>query len=294
MSSASPILTEIKPTCRLLVMDLVRDAGLDVSDWANFRGGKKGAASNPRYCYEWAFVQADKVVLNLWYEEMRAERGRVFRKIIPRKRARAASDSSSTIVRKARAAKFHEAIRTAYMQQLPIQVIVCYGKKRRTSDSEAKASRVQYRLLDPKTWAVASYDWSSGVSTLVRGAKPSVPTSIPVDEELEGFEGTLRKRFVSHRKREAKMRNLKIAEAWRCNKGRLVCEVPNCGFEFLTRYGALGEGYAQVHHKVPLSAAPKEGRKVRLRDLVILCANCHAMIHRHGECHSVEKLIPRI
>ncbi len=65
MSSASPILTEIKPTCRLLVMDLVRDAGLDVSDWANFRGGKKGAASNPRYCYEWAFVQADKVVLNL-------------------------------------------------------------------------------------------------------------------------------------------------------------------------------------------------------------------------------------
>jgi hypothetical protein len=39
-------------------MDLVAAAGIDVSDWANFEGGQQKAASNPKYCYDWAFVAA--------------------------------------------------------------------------------------------------------------------------------------------------------------------------------------------------------------------------------------------
>jgi 5-methylcytosine-specific restriction protein A len=294
MPSASAILAQIKPISRQLVMDLVQDAGLDVSDWKNFRGGKARAASNPRYCYEWAFVEpGTMVVLNLWYENMRAVRGRIFQKINPRKRALAAAESSSAAVWKTRAGKVNQAIQTAYRQRLPVRVIVCDGKMRRAGDPEAKASQVQRRLLDSTAWAVTSYDWATGECSLERGVVPSSPTEFPVDEELEGFEGSSRKRFVIHRRREAKMRGLKIAEALRCSNGRLVCEVPNCGFDFLSRYGTLGEGYAQVHHKLPLSAAPKEGRKVRLQDLAVVCANCHAMIHRHGECRPMHSLITR-
>jgi hypothetical protein len=85
-------------------MDLVRDTGLDVSDWKNFRGGKARAASNPKYCYEWAFVEpGTMVVLNLWYENMPAARGRNFQKINPRKRALAAAESSSAAVWRKRA-----------------------------------------------------------------------------------------------------------------------------------------------------------------------------------------------
>lgn len=55
-------LTELKPTDRRLVYDLVREAGIDVSNWSNY---KKPAvpAANPRYCYDWAFEGEDRVVL---------------------------------------------------------------------------------------------------------------------------------------------------------------------------------------------------------------------------------------
>jgi 5-methylcytosine-specific restriction enzyme A len=65
--------------------------------------------------------------------------------------------------------------------------------------------------------------------------------------------------------------------------GKLICEVPNCGFDFKKRYGAIGDGYAQVHHLVPLKNAPFDGRKIFLKDLAVVCANCHVMIHRGGE-----------
>lgn len=292
MPTAFDARAEIKPTSRRLVMDLVRDAGVDVSDWGNFRGGKAKAASNPKYCYEWAFVESGKmVVLNLWYQNMRATDGRISQKINPRKRAPVAADSSGAAIWKTRSAKFDQAIQTAYRQQLPVRVIVCDGKMRSAGNPEAKASQVKRRLLDPVTWAVTRYNWATGECSLERGVLPIPPAEFSVDEELEGFEGSLRKRFVIHRRREAKMRRLKIEEALLHNNGHLVCEVPNCGFDFLTRYGVLGNRYAQVHHKLPLSAAPKEGRRIRLNDLAVVCANCHAMIHRHGECRPIESLI---
>jgi hypothetical protein len=54
------------------VIDLVSAAGIDVSDWANYAGGKARAAANPKYCYEWSFVEPKKVaVFNLWFEQMK-------------------------------------------------------------------------------------------------------------------------------------------------------------------------------------------------------------------------------
>jgi hypothetical protein len=61
--------------------------------------------------------------------------------------------------------------------------------------------------------------------------------------------------------------------------GRLACEV--CGFDFARRYGSLGEGFCEVHHTVPLATLDEEG-EVSLRDLVVLCSNCHRMIHKDG------------
>jgi hypothetical protein len=38
------VLDDLKPISKLRVIDLVREAGVDVSDWSNLRGGKKKAA----------------------------------------------------------------------------------------------------------------------------------------------------------------------------------------------------------------------------------------------------------
>jgi predicted HNH restriction endonuclease len=82
-----------------------------------------------------------------------------------------------------------------------------------------------------------------------------------------------------------------LKEARSKNGGRLICEAPNCGFDFLKRYGAIGEGYAQIHHLEPLSAAPRIGRIITLDKLAVVCANCHAMIHVGGQCRPLASLI---
>ncbi len=120
----------------------------------------------------------------------------------------------------------------------------------------------------------------------------SFATANPIDPELQAFEGELRRQFINHRKREAHFRREKIREALKENNGHLICEVAKCKFDFFKFYGQLGGGYAQVHHKRPLGAAPQQGQRTTLKDLAVVCANCHAMIHRGGACRPLETLIP--
>lgn len=64
-----------------------------------------------------------------------------------------------------------------------------------------------------------------------------------------------------------------------------------CGFDFEETYGDIGAGFIHVHHITPVSV--KNGKKYDvdpLKDLVPVCPNCHAMIHRRKEFLSIEKL----
>ncbi len=45
-------------------------------------------------------------------------------------------------------------------------------------------------------------------------------------------------------------------------------------------YGNIGEGYIEVHHLNPISQTEGSHKVDPTTDLVPLCANCHAMIHR--------------
>lgn len=111
------------------------------------------------------------------------------------------------------------------------------------------------------------------------------------DVELAAVEGEQRMALVRHRRREQFLRDAKIQEAKRRGNGRLRCEVPGCGFDFEAVYGELGQGYAHVHHLKPIGdrAAPS---RTKLSDLTVVCANCHAMIHRGGRCRALGNLIP--
>lgn len=111
-------------------------------------------------------------------------------------------------------------------------------------------------------------------------------------EELIGLEGEARKHMVVHRTRERGLRVAKIQRALRANNGRLRCEVPGCGFDFAQTYGELGRTYAHVHHVKPLGGRARKS-PTDLSGLAIVCANCHAMIHRWGESRGIKTLIPR-
>lgn len=56
------------------------------------------------------------------------------------------------------------------------------------------------------------------------------------------------------------------------------CKV--CGFDFGAVYGQMAHGYIEVHHRVPVSKMGGSYQVDPVNDLIPLCANCHAAVHR--------------
>lgn len=105
------------------------------------------------------------------------------------------------------------------------------------------------------------------------------------EAEIEAVEG--RRRLRVHLSRE---RSKKLINAFKASLPSLACEA--CGTDMGDRYGPLGEGYIEAHHRVPV-ASLKDGETTKLSDLAALCPNCHRMIHRNN-LMSVEDLAARL
>jgi 5-methylcytosine-specific restriction protein A len=67
-----------------------------------------------------------------------------------------------------------------------------------------------------------------------------------------------------------------------------VCAV--CGFDFSRVYGSLGEGFIHVHHIIPIGQIGEQYEINPITDLVPVCPNCHAMIHRMEPPLTIEEL----
>ena len=67
------------------------------------------------------------------------------------------------------------------------------------------------------------------------------------------------------------------------------CQI--CGFNFEDVYGELGKEFIHVHHIVPVSASHGEYRINPVKDLIPVCPNCHAMLHRSDPPIQPENLL---
>lgn len=63
-----------------------------------------------------------------------------------------------------------------------------------------------------------------------------------------------------------------------------------CGFEFGKAYGAIAQSLIHVHHIVPLSEIGREHKLDPMTDLIPLCANCHAVVHRRKKAMGLDEL----
>jgi HNH endonuclease len=137
----------------------------------------------------------------------------------------------------------------------------------------AVADRLLRLIASREPQQVASF-----VHFYVRGSGNNQAAASTSSRVLSADEGTVHERLAKTRSRSDRLRKEKIRAVMKANDGRLACEVPGCGFDFSEVYGEeLGSGYAHVHHKRPLAMGKG---KTGLKDLAIVCANCHAMIHR--------------
>ncbi|MCY7905577.1 HNH endonuclease [Bacillus inaquosorum] len=67
-----------------------------------------------------------------------------------------------------------------------------------------------------------------------------------------------------------------------------ICKV--CEFDFKQKYGKLGEGFIHIHHIIPVSELGSNYKVNPETDLVPICPNCHAMIHRRNPPYTVDEL----
>jgi len=97
-----------------------------------------------------------------------------------------------------------------------------------------------------------------------------------VEEEYEAPEGRLL--YKLHKYKERNRTLVKKKKMNHFNKfGNLACEL--CGFDYERIYGSVGRGFAECHHRSPLHLLQVE-TVTKLEDLMIICANCHRMVHK--------------
>lgn len=107
-------------------------------------------------------------------------------------------------------------------------------------------------------------------------------------EEFEEGKQVLKK----HLKRERNSRLIKEAKQNFINQhGSLHCEA--CDFNFKDKYNIADVEFIEAHHLKPISEL-KEGEKTKIEDIVMLCPNCHRMIHKYRPWISEKRDIKKI
>jgi len=247
---------KLRPIERERVMDLVEQAGIDISDWSNFKGGIEKAAANPKYCYEWSYVNPKNkvVVLNLWYSNIEFVNGEFIYNLNPR---RTANEESGAGGRAKRAFNMDFALQKVVRESLPIRIIIC--------DTNGSQSRVERRLLDSDFWYVTSYDSDTGECGLKRGMSELqyVDQFETVDIDTVKPEKKESVAFVYERSSYVRKEVL--------NRAKGLCEW--CGKEgFTTESGAI---YLESHHIIPLSESGDDSSS----NVIALCPNDHRKCH---------------
>lgn len=119
-----------------------------------------------------------------------------------------------------------------------------------------------------------------------KGYTRSLPSEHNEFESYDFVEGQKKVRFSAYYERNPFYRTKAI------QIHGLSCRA--CGFNFEMIYGERGKGFIHVHHNKTIS----ESGPTRINpqtDLSVLCANCHAMIHRDKNLTlSVQSLRERI
>jgi 5-methylcytosine-specific restriction protein A len=125
-------------------------------------------------------------------------------------------------------------------------------------------------LAKPDTMHAMAKSIRASVAT---GEPPDFPDDVGYEGESE-MEGRYLLRWHAYRERNPALRRKKIASV-KASGAALACEV--CEFDFGEVYGERGQGFIECHHVEPLHVGGQKARTVR--DLALLCSNCHRMIH---------------
>lgn len=111
-------------------------------------------------------------------------------------------------------------------------------------------------------------------------------SEVPAVDGRKYPEGTVRQVTVNAYERDRRARN----ECVHIHGAR--CKV--CDFDFGEHYGNLGEGFIHVHHLTPISCVEGPYEVDPKTELLPVCPNCHAMLHRVNPPLGIDELKSRL
>ena len=113
------------------------------------------------------------------------------------------------------------------------------------------------------------------IAELIRsGVEVSAEIPDEVNEDELFNEGRVVTETHLRRERVPKLRKLLITQRRAAEK--MYCDI--CGCESQSKDETIGNSIFEAHHLLPLSAGKE--RTTQIRDLALLCANCHKMVHK--------------
>lgn len=131
--------------------------------------------------------------------------------------------------------------------------------------------------IDSKSFKIL---WDAGFEIIFKtDNQPLAEEVLPSETYIEG---AVRQVLTNAYERDEKARRAAI-KFHGC-----ICKV--CNFDFEAAYGLIGKNFIHVHHIVPLSSIGEEYVVNPKTDLVPVCPNCHAMIHRKSPPFLIEEL----
>ncbi len=144
-------------------------------------------------------------------------------------------------------------------------------------NNKIKLSKVPDNYSNFKTKELNRYDIKL-LTSASRGDYENIKSE-DIEDAPFAFEGE--ETFVIHKaiERNKSLRDAKILD-FLTSHDTLHCEV--CSFNFSETYPFLEKNLIEVHHIIPLASLTK-AEKTELKDLVLLCSNCHFAIHQ-GNC----------
>ncbi len=182
--------------------------------------------------------------------------------------------------------KHWRALAEAFSYELPLPKAspgewVIWAGKFAAEICETKTYQEYWPTSDPyfkPLWVISGITWE---------IPPRKAVPDPVDPDYLSFpEGAEKRRL--HLTRERNRALISKAKALGLERDpALKCEV--CDFSFIEEYGERGKGFIEAHHKQPI-AELKAGSRTRVEDIVLVCANCHRMLHTGDRTLSVEEL----
>jgi 5-methylcytosine-specific restriction protein A len=125
--------------------------------------------------------------------------------------------------------------------------------------------------------------WGGGLLGLVAALLPLDEVETGPEPESQSLpEGAKTRIEVNRYERSRLNRALSVAiHGYRC----AVCE-----FDFFEQYGELGRDFIHIHHVIAVSKMGLGYVPNPACDLVPLCPNCHAMVHRNDPPLTLEEL----